>query len=277
MPNTPATVVNHWPKASCAKAFWSQRELPPYRRLLRDTASWLDPQPGQRWLDLGCGSGQLTRTLWEKSGGRLAEIIALDCAAHDERAIAKVRDSVQPPATARQIRFLHADFSDGLATFDTASLNGVVSGLAIQYAESYSEERGGWTTEAYEHLLADVCRVLRPGGTFVFSVNVPEPAWSKIALYGIPGFFRSPHPLRYVKNSLRMLRYGTWLKREARRGRFHYLPAVVVADKLARAGFVAIEHRLSFAGQADVFRCQSANGYRLSAIGQQPTIKVDSR
>jgi SAM-dependent methyltransferase len=260
MSNTPNAIVNHWPNASCAKAFWSQRELPPYRRLLRDTAAWLDPQPGQRWLDLGCGSGQLTRTLWEKSNGKLAEIIALDCAAHDERAIDKIRNSVQPTANERQIRFLHADFSDGLASFDTHSLDGVVSGLAIQYAESYSEQHGGWTTEAYEHLLADVGRVLRPGGCFVFSVNVPEPAWSKIALYGIPGFFRSSHPLRYVKNSMRMLRYGAWLKREARRGRFHYLPAVVVADKLARAGFVAIEHRSSFAGQADVFRCRTANG-----------------
>ncbi|HEY7427851.1 MAG TPA: methyltransferase domain-containing protein [Gemmataceae bacterium] len=256
MPNTPATVVNYWPKSSCARAFWSQRELPPYRRLLKDTAAWLDPRPGQRWLDLGCGSGQLTRTLWEKSGGRLAEIIALDCAAHNERAIAKVRDGAHPPATAEQMRFLHADFSDGLASFASASLDGAVSGLAIQYAESYSEQRGCWTAEAYEHLLADVCRVLRPGGTFVFSVNVPEPAWSKIAIYGIPGFFRSSHPLRYVKNSLRMLRYGAWLKREARRGRFHYLSADVVADKLARAGFTGIEHRLSFAGQADVFRCR---------------------
>ncbi|HEY7158041.1 MAG TPA: methyltransferase domain-containing protein [Gemmataceae bacterium] len=256
MPNTPSIAVNHWPKSSCARAFWSQRELPPYRRLLKDTADWLDPRPGQRWLDLGCGSGQLTRTLWEKSGGQLAEIIALDCAAHNERAIAKVRDGAHPPATTEQIRFLHADFSDGLASFDSASLDGAVSGLAIQYAESYSEERGCWTAEAYEHLLADVCRVLRQGGTFVFSVNVPEPAWSKIALYGIPGFFRSSHPLRYVKNSLRMLRYGAWLKREARRGRFHYLPADVVAAKLARAGFTGIEHRLSFARQADVFRCR---------------------
>jgi SAM-dependent methyltransferase len=256
MPNLLATAVNYWPKDSCARAFWSQRELPPYRRLLKDTAAWLDPRPGQHWLDLGCGSGQLTQTLWEKSGGGLAEVVALDCAGHNERAIAKVRNTTQPPATADQLRFLHADFSEGLASLDSASFDGVVSGLAIQYAESYSEERGCWTTEAYEHLLADVCEVLRPGGVFVFSVNVPEPAWSKIALYGIPGFFRSPHPIRFFKNSLRMLRYGAWLKREARRGRFHYLPASVVADKLVQAGFVGVEHRLSFAGQAEIFRCQ---------------------
>jgi len=52
-----------------------------------------------------------------------------------------------------------------------------------------------------------------------------------------------------------MLRYGSWLKREARRGRFHYLPATTIREKLTAAGFVAIEHRVTFAGQAYLFRC----------------------
>ena len=45
--------INYWPDSKCAKAFWSQHELPPYQELLRDTTAWLDPKPGQRWLDLG--------------------------------------------------------------------------------------------------------------------------------------------------------------------------------------------------------------------------------
>ena len=61
--------VNYWPDRKCARAFWTQCEVPPYRRLLADTAAWLDPAPGERWLDLGCGGGQLTHALWEKSGG----------------------------------------------------------------------------------------------------------------------------------------------------------------------------------------------------------------
>ena len=247
--------VNYWPDDACARAFWSQRELPPYRHLLADTTTWLDPRPGERWLDLGCGGGQLTRALWEKSGGTLREIVALDCAAANEHAIAKLCTKMQPPATGEQIRFFQADFSAGLKCYADASFDGVTSGLSIQYAESYSKEHG-WTSAAYDQLLADVCRVLRPGGRFVFSVNVPEPAWLKIALYGIPGFFRARQPGRYLKNSFRMLRYGSWLKREARRGRFHYLPHETVRAKLQAAGFGSVEHRLSFAGQAYVFRCQ---------------------
>src|SRR5579884_1871718 len=121
MPTATAPARNYWPDTKCARAFWGQQDVPPYRKLLADTVAWLDPQPGQRWLDLGCGSGQLTRAVWEKSGGRLASILALDCAAQNERAIARVRRGAHPPATEEQMRFLHADFSDGLASFDSAS------------------------------------------------------------------------------------------------------------------------------------------------------------
>ncbi len=258
MSSSPAAVVppvNHWPHARCAKAFWSQHELPPYQKLLADTAEWLDPAAGERWLDLGCGGGQLTRTLWEKSGGTLAEVVAQDCAAVNAKAIAKLRGHLRPPAAADRVRFVEGDFSSGLAAYGDASFDGVTSGLAIQYAESYSAERGCWTTEAYDHLLREILRVLRPEGRFVFSVNVPEPAWGKVALFGASSFFTSRKPLRYIKNSVRMLRYGAWLKREARRGRFHYLPAEVIADMLESAGFIAVQTRLSYARQAYVIRC----------------------
>jgi ubiquinone/menaquinone biosynthesis C-methylase UbiE len=256
MSASPAADVNHWPEAKCAKAFWGQQHFPPYRQLLRDTAAWLEPHAGQRWIDLGCGSGQLTRALWDRSGGTLAEVVALDCAAANERSIEKVRADCTPAPRPDQVRFVHADFSAGLAAFPDAHFDGAVSGLAIQYAESWSAERGCWTSEAYDRLLADVCRVLRPGGTFVFSVNVPEPAWARVALWGLPALFRSGRPLRHARSAFRMLRYGTWLKREARRGRFHYLPAEVIVAKLSAAGFTAVEHRLSYVGQAYLFRCR---------------------
>src|SRR5437660_11632186 len=105
-----AAAVNHWPDDKCARAFWGQRELPPIRRLLADTVAWLDPRPGERWLDLGCGYGQLTRTLWEKSRGSLKEIIALDCAAANRESIDRLCRHIQPAPDEGQIHFLHADF-----------------------------------------------------------------------------------------------------------------------------------------------------------------------
>src|SRR5205807_670461 len=125
----------------CAKAFWTQREIPAYRWLLRDTSAFLEPRPGDRWIDLGCGSGQLTRAVWEKSGGAVDEIIALDVAPANHAVLAKLRARLMPPASEEQVKFVCADFSQGLADFPEGSVDGAVSGLAIQYAEHWDSQR----------------------------------------------------------------------------------------------------------------------------------------
>jgi ubiquinone/menaquinone biosynthesis C-methylase UbiE len=246
---------NYWPDAKCAKAFWGQHELPPYRRLLADTVEWAHPRPGEAWLDLGCGGGALTRAMWEASSGQLSEVVGLDVAAVNATAYNRLREELRPPPGDR-VRFITHDFSAGLGLFTERAFDGVISGLSISYAESFDEATGTWTTAAYDRLLAEVFRVLRPGGRFVFSVNVPGPAWGKVAWYSLVGVRTARRPLKYLKKAWRMLRYGAWLKKEARKGRFHYLSAAAVTHRLAGAGFTSIEHRLSYVGQAFVFRCR---------------------
>src|SRR5205823_2015897 len=80
-----------------------------------------------------------------------------------------------------------------------------------------------WTRDAYDRVLEQVCRLLRPGGRFIFSVNVPEPSWGQVARVSILGLFRARRPLKFLQRGWRMMSYGGWLKRQARQGRFHYL------------------------------------------------------
>jgi SAM-dependent methyltransferase len=234
-------VTNYWPDARCAKAFWGQHDLPPYRQLHADTLEWADPRPGEHWLDLGCGGGALTRGIWERTGGAVARVVGVDCASANADAYDRLRETLTGSPGDR-LRFTCHYFSHA------------VSGLSISYAESFDPGAGRWTTAAYERVLAEVCRVLRPGGRFVFSVNVPDPSWARVGRFSLAAALRSERPLRYLKRAWRMLGYGRWLKREARAGRFHYLPAGAVRDKLAAAGFTAIAHRLSYCDQAYVFR-----------------------
>ena len=248
-----ALPVNRWPSSKCAKAFWSQQDVGPYQQLLSDTIDWANPEAGEHWLDLGCGGGPISRALWERTNGTVGSVIGLDCAAVNDTAYERLRAELQVNEPDR-LHFVHHDFSSGLGIFPDARFDHVVSGLSISYAESYDEGTGRWTTAAYDRLPAEVRRVLRPGGRFVFSVNVPEPSWSRIAMRSMPGLLRSGRPLRSMKRALRMLRYGRWLKKEARIGRFHYLPAGEVTQRLVSAGFTNVSHRLSYCEQAYIFR-----------------------
>jgi ubiquinone/menaquinone biosynthesis C-methylase UbiE len=251
-----APAKNYWPDDKCAKAFWSQQEVKPYRRLLRDTLDWAAPAAGETWLDLGCGGGPLTQGLWQRSGGTIS-VVGIDCAAVNEQAYARLGETLTP-APGDRVRFVCHDFSSGLAPLADASFDHAVSGLSISYAEHLDAETGRWSSAAYDRVLAEVFRVLRPSGRFVFSVNVPEPAWWKVGVLSLGDIFHAGHPLRFLKRSLRMMKYGKWLKREARTGRFHYLPADALTAKLAAVGFERITHRISYAGQAYVFRCHKS-------------------
>jgi SAM-dependent methyltransferase len=248
--------INHWPHAKCARAFWDQGKLPPYQELLADTTAWLEPSAGQHWLDLGCGCGSLTKALWTRSRGQVAEVIGVDVAAINGTAYENLRQTLQPRPSKDALGFVAADFSGGLGLWGEGRFDGVVSGLSISYAEAYDEITGRWTCEAYDRILAEVLRVVRPGGTFVFSVNVPEPNWAKVALRSLASMFEFRRPLKSLKKAWRLWRYGGWLKREARLGRFHYFPLETIVAKLAAAGWQDIEHRLSYVGQAYLIRCR---------------------
>ncbi len=245
--------VNWWRDDRCAKAFWSQHEMPAYQELLADTLSWLEPRPGQHWIDLGCGAGRLCRAIWAKSNGMVATITGLDCAALNAQSFQKMSLNLQPTPGER-LRFELVDFSTGLPWHGENLFDGAVSGLAIQYAESWSASENRWTTTAFDQLLQDVHRVLKPGSAFVFSMNVPEPSWGTVALGALRGVLSSRRKVRYLMKLWGMWRYGGWLKREARTGRFHYLPVDVITRKLTEAGFRSSEYRLSFARQAFLFR-----------------------
>lgn len=251
MSNSPAS--NWWPSKACAKAFWGQQDLVAYQRLLEDTLDWAAPAPRERWLDLGSGGGAITRALWERTKGTIGAVVGLDCAAANQASYDRLREILNPAPLGR-IQFIHHNFSFGLELFPDNAFHHAVSGLSISYAESYDEAVKQWTTTAYDRVLAEVWRVIQPGGRFVFSVNVPEPSWAKVAWKSLPSMLSTRRLGSSLKRGWRMLWYGRWLKQEARTGRFHYFPADEVTRRLTTAGFTSIMHRLSYCDQAYVFR-----------------------
>ncbi len=257
---------NYWHDADCARAFWDQKNGKPYQRLLQDTVQYAQLTPGACWLDLGCGSGQLTAALWQLSHGTLARILATDCAAINEKAIGQLRQTISPKPTEQQIQFAQVDFSHGLPMLESGTFDGVVSGLAISYAESRDPVTGQYTDTAFMHLLTEIARVLKPSGQLVFSINVPNPGFFRVLLRSLKSGHRIQSAGRVLLNAVRMQLYGRWLKREASRGRFHFYPIEELRSRLQTCGLSVDAYRTSYAGQAYVIRAtRGASAHRLVA------------
>ncbi|MGL4421080.1 MAG: class I SAM-dependent methyltransferase [Gemmataceae bacterium] len=254
---------NLWQSEACAKAFWDQAVGKPYLRLLTDTIAYCQPKLGETWIDLGCGSGQLTQGLWMASQGQLKQIHALDLAEVNQQSLSKLARKMRPAMPAECWQFKTHDLSHGLPQFEANSVDGIVAGLAISYAESHDGLQ--YTDAAYNHVLADAFRVLRPDGRLVFSVNVPNPQFWKIFTGSFTSTLRAAHLRRVFVNSVKMLRYGRWLRREAARGRFHFFTITEIESRLRATGFDDIQHTLSYADQAYVVRA-----VKRGVVQQQP-------
>jgi trans-aconitate methyltransferase len=103
----------------------------------------LDPKPGERILDLGCGSGQLTAKIAEAG----AQVIGID---------------LSPDMIAQaQANYPHIEFGIGDATtFELAEPVDAVFSNAVLH----------WVKDA-ESAIARVVRVLKPGGRFVLEMG----------------------------------------------------------------------------------------------------------
>ena len=159
---SPVAVRNYWPDAKCAKAFWSQQEVRPYRRLLADTLDWAAPASGRTMA---------RPRLWQRAAfGRLVGAIGRAGRRGDRprlrrRQRAGLRETPRNPrAAAGRSRPVSLP---GLQSGTGRALERLVRSLQFPASRSRMPNRGRtpsecWTTEAYDRVLAEVFRVLRP-------------------------------------------------------------------------------------------------------------------
>jgi len=247
---------NMWRSMVVAVAYSYQQNSKPYRELLNATESFLNPINGEMWLDLGCGSGPVVRSIWERSNGK-CHIVGIDLS---RKALSIAQKSLRkfvPAPESSKIEFVQADFSKGLSSlFVPESFGGITAGLCISYAESWNHGSQCWDDYAYRILLRDVHSILRDNGQFIFSTNVPGYSYWLLARKSWRQIFLTwKVPLALVVSSI-MLYQSRWLRRSVSEGRFHYLPAEEIAAELRNIGFKEVEYKLTYSGQAWVFHAR---------------------
>lgn len=132
----------------------------PYAALLDELVALVDPGVEERCLELGCGTGRLTREL----GRRCQEAIGIDAtAAMVERATQRAKALGLDNVTFREALATRLPFPD--ASFDVVTL----SNLLLHLPEPAVA-------------VAEAARVLRPGGRL--ALLEPAPAMNRLAMAG---------------------------------------------------------------------------------------------
>ena len=131
---------------------------------------WCEPVRGADVLDLGCGEGYVARQLAERGA---ASVRGVDISSEMiERA--RRAEAAEPAG----IDYAVGDASD-LGRFGAGSFDLVVAVFLFNYV----------SVDAMRRTIAEVARLLRPGGRFVFSVPHPSLAFVRPELP--PFYFRS--------------------------------------------------------------------------------------
>jgi SAM-dependent methyltransferase len=129
-----------------------QKRLVCFRRVLDRNVS-----SGQSWLDLGCGSGVLTKELIRIGA---AAVVAVDGAP----AMLKHAASTTGAPAGVDLSWIHGDVQ-AIPFVATESVDGVLCSSVIEYVDRP------------DAVLSEIARVLRPGGQFVVSL---PPRWSVV-------------------------------------------------------------------------------------------------
>ncbi len=129
-----------------------------YQELSRKMVALAEVQPGQRILDLGCGTGVTTQTILPRLGPT-GHVYALDISG----AMLAVAREQLPPERVEQVTFIKADAGDfaHLPYFINKPVDRILCNSVF------------WQFRHKVEVMAQLRRVLAPGGRFIF--NAPEP------------------------------------------------------------------------------------------------------
>jgi ubiquinone/menaquinone biosynthesis C-methylase UbiE len=180
----------------------------------RDVAHFLEvcgghglPAGRTRAFDFGCGAGRLTRALSE----RFESCVGVDIAAPMIE-LARDMNSDRPGCA------FVVNPRDDLALFEDESFDFVVSHIVLQHVPG---------RDAILRYVAELARVLRPGGALVFQLPSSVPAWSRL------------HVSRTLYRGLRRIGVSAdTLYKRLRLQPMHmsFVPSEVVSRQLTSAG-----------------------------------------
>jgi ubiquinone/menaquinone biosynthesis C-methylase UbiE len=229
---------------SLASVYPVLEHAPPYREMVDALTELMNPQPGEHWLDAGCGAGTMTAEIWRRTNGK-AQILALD---HSERMLAHFqRRSFHPPPTDGAIVTRLGDLRERLP-FPDDSFDGIVGNLVFSYIDAFWDGRR--RVDALVGCLQELRRILKGSGRLVWSTPKENPSFVRIFLLSWRAWIQP----RIFRDAIKLLRHAQELKRRSRAGQYHYLSPDEIERIMTAAGFDEVVIQRTYAGEGFAVR-----------------------
>lgn len=164
----------------------TRAKVPPNVDFMSELLRLAAPAAGQRWLEMGCGTGEFSRTIWESSRGKLAELASVDDRVEVFENYRRAMAGSAFPFEHRT-RFLCCDYRVDLSLFPSKHFHRAIGGPSLL------EGTDGRVN------LAEILRVLRCGGIFVMAVRNTDPILRSIRVAGFERIETFPIPISDVQ------------------------------------------------------------------------------
>lgn len=212
-----------------------------YKRLLRCIGRLIAPGAGEVWWDAGCGPLSMTRVIAEASHESVGRITASDIV------LATAEEKVKEFPCGDRVDLVGRSLGSR-APFHDASVHGIVSNLVIPYVTLAEGGKSG--TDAVEFVLREFFRVLRPGGTLVWSTPRKNVQFIWVFLASTPAML-NPRDLVTALQGVTIFKRALTIQRKGKKGIYSFLSKPEWEEILRRVGFTGpIEWQTSFARQA---------------------------
>ncbi len=207
----------------------------PYSNLAKAFQKFLDPKPGEAWLDVGCGPLRISELIREKADSDIW-VTAIDVVLKParEKLYELAKKGKKLPVT-----LLYLSITDPLPYPDN-SFDGIGANLILPYVTDFLGLRG---KEALENVLREMFRILKPGGKLVWSTPIEKVNFNWVFLASLPDMlniyrYMADKDFSRLAQGTRILKHALAIQRKGKEGVYTFLPKEELAMLLAQIGFV---------------------------------------
>ena len=216
------------------------------RRLVKAMRDLAEPKPGEVWLDAGCGPAKMSEVIWEKSGGTVKKIIAIDIV------LAQARERAEKIPV---LELKYGNLGERL-DFDDETFDGIISNIAIPYVVEFEGSRG---KEAMLQIFKELFRALKPGKQLIWSAPKRNMRSEPGFIASIPDIIRERKNIPSLSIAIRLFKYTRELAKKGKEGIYTFLSPKEWNEILEKVGFVNPTWRYVFTHQVWVNKVYKPN------------------